>query len=150
MCGRGLLDYEIYDENDPIVKSLLHDKTSENDIYHGDACKDNSGSPKTSYYMKLNNDKVIFIPEEGCIVGRTETGAEELADCPSVSRQHLRVTPKRRIGVLIEDISKYGTLVDGKRIEKNTPVRVMSGSKITLCNVETTLMYGEEDKNETC
>ncbi len=28
MCGRGLLDYEIYDENDPIVKSLLHDKTS--------------------------------------------------------------------------------------------------------------------------
>lgn len=61
-----------------------------------------------------------------------------------MSRRHLRITPKRNVGVLIEDISTYGTLVDGNRIEKNSPVKVTAGSKVTLCNLETILAVKEE------
>ena len=50
---------------------------------------------------------------------------------------------RRNIGVLVEDISKYGTLVDGQRIVKNEPVRVAVGSKITLCNAEAELLVKE-------
>ena len=46
----------------------------------------------------------------------------------------------------IEDISSYGTLVDGQRIVKNEPVRVANGSKITLCNVEAELLVKEAAK----
>ena len=87
------------------------------------------------YIFRLENGNEIDIPEEGCIIGRTEVGAEMLAEYGAVSRQHLRVTPRRNIGVIVEDISKYGTLVDGQRIIKNSPVRVANGTKITLCNV---------------
>lgn len=100
---------------------------------------------KKEYILRLSNGKEIEIPEEGCIIGRTETGAEDLAEFPSVSRQHLRVTPKRNIGVLIEDISTYGTFVDGRKIEKYTPERVTAGAKVTLCNLDTILL--EKDVN---
>ena len=95
------------------------------------------------YYIKLSNGKEISIPDEGGVIGRTELGAEELAEYPSVSRQHIKVTVRRNIGVLIEDISKYGTFVDGQRISKNEPVRITNGSKITLCNVDAELLVKE-------
>ena len=91
------------------------------------------------YVLRMQNGAEISIPPEGGIVGRTELGAEELAEYPSVSRQHLRVVPKRNVGVLIEDLSRYGTMVDGKRIEKNSVTRVTEGARITLCNVDVTL-----------
>ena len=93
--------------------------------------------------MRLSNGKEIEIPNEGGIVGRMEIGAEELAEFPSVSRQHLRVIPRRNVGVLVEDISTYGTLVDGQRIVKNSPVRVVDGSKVTLCDVDAVLVVKE-------
>ena len=102
-----------------------------------------SDSHKKKYILRLNNGKEIEIPDEGGIVGRTEIGAEELAEFPSVSRQHLRVTPRRNVGVLVEDISTYGTLVDGQRIVKNSPVRIADGSKVTLCDVDAVLSVKE-------
>lgn len=93
--------------------------------------------------MKLDNGKEIRIPDEGGIIGRTGIGAEELAEYQSVSRQHLRVTPRRNIGILVEDISTYGTLVDGQRIVKNSPVRVAEGAKVTLTNVNVVLKVEE-------
>lgn len=143
-CGRRLVDYLTYSEDDPRVDELLkatHESAvDENNVEGNVAFSENH---KKHYALRITNEIEIVIPEEGCIIGRTEQGAEELSEYPSISRQHLRITPKRNIGVLIEDISKYGTLVDGQRIEKNTPVRVAEGSKITLCNVDTLLVAKE-------
>ncbi len=143
-CGRKLVDFLTYNEDDPRVEELMKGNaaadTSENEEK---VVSTESGSFKKRYTLRLNNGKEIEIPNEGCIVGRTETGAEELAEFPSVSRQHLRVTPRRNVGVLVEDISTYGTLVDGQRIVKNSPVRVADGTKVTLCDVETVLTVKE-------
>ena len=143
-CGRKLVDFLTYNEDDPRVEELMKGNatadTSENE---GKPVSTVSNSPKKHYVLRLDNGKEIKIPDEGGIVGRTEIGAEELAEFPSVSRQHLRVTPRRNIGVLVEDISTYGTLVDGQRIEKNSPVRVADGSKVTLCDVDTVLSVKE-------
>ena len=144
-CGRRIADFQTYGENDPIVAALMeaNAKKRDNDT-QGQTDSSESFCGSTKYVLKLTNGKEIEIPEEGCVVGRTETGAEELAEFSSVSRRHLRITPKRNVGVLIEDISTYGTLVDGNRIEKNSPVKVTAGSKVTLCNLETILAVKEE------
>ena len=143
-CGRKLVDFLTYNEDDPRVEELMKGNaasdTSENE---GKAISTESDSRKKHYVLRLNNGKEIEIPEEGGLVGRTELGAEELAEFPSVSRQHLRVTPRRNVGVLVEDISTYGTLVDGQRIVKNSPVRVADGSKVTLCDVNAVLTVKE-------
>ena len=99
------------------------------------------GSSHVSYCLKLFNGTVIPIPDEGCIIGRTANGGEELAEYGSVSRQHVRITPRRHSGVLVEDLSTYGTWVNGKKLEKNMPERATAGSQIMLCNLETTLEY---------
>lgn len=142
-CGRRLVDFLTYNEDDPRVEELMRGKADSNDSNKPvrDPKTDNRVVPV--YYLKLSNGKEIPIPDEGGIIGRTELGAEELAEFPSVSRQHIKVSVRRNIGVLIEDISSYGTLVDGHRIVKNEPVRVANGSKITLCNVEAELSIKE-------
>lgn len=148
-CGRRLVDFQTYDENDPRVEMLLQETTEQHradesrEIVQKE--KETSGH---SYALRLCNGAIIKIPDEGCIVGRTETGSEALSGFPSVSRQHLRVTPRKNIGVIIEDMSSYGTLVDGQRIAKNSPVRIAEGTKIMLCDVEAILVASEVDCND--
>lgn len=89
-----------------------------------------------TYAFQLPSGAVIPIPEGGGIIGRTELGAELLADYPSVSRQHIRVFLHETLGILVKDISSYGTIVDGIRIDKNTPTHVAENATITLCNLE--------------
>ena len=143
-CGRKLVDFLTYNEDDPRVEELMKGNASADTSDNEEkAVSTESSSHKKHYILKLNNGKEIEIPDEGGIVGRTEIGAEELAEFPSVSRQHLRVTPRRNVGVLVEDISTYGTLVDGQRIVKNSLVRVADGSKVTLCDVDAVLTVKE-------
>lgn len=143
-CGRKLVDFLTYNEDDPRVEKLIKDnvapETSEDEEKHVSI---ESNSYKKQYRLRLNNGKEIEIPNEGGIVGRTGIGAEELAEFQSISRQHLRVTPRRNIGVLVEDLSTYGTLVNGQRIKKNTPVRVVDGAKVTLSNIDAVLIVKE-------
>ena len=143
-CGRKLVDFLTYNEDDPHVEELIRGNTiTETSGNESEEVSTEFSSNKKQYVLRLNNGKEIEIPDEGGVVGRTEIGAEELAEFPSVSRHHLRVMPKRNIGVLVEDISTYGTLVDGKRIVKNTMVRVADGSKVTLCDVDAMLSVKE-------
>lgn len=143
-CGRKLIDFQTYKEDDPRVEQLVKgNAVAEASENVGKDVLTESGTYKKKYILRLNNGKEIEIPDEGGIVGRTEVGAEELAEFPSVSRQHLRVTPRRNVGVLVEDISTYGTLVDGQRIVKNSLVRVADGSKVTLCDVDAVLTVKE-------
>lgn len=143
-CGRKLVDFLTYNEDDPRVEKLIKDSAVsekfENEETHTTV---ESNSNKKRYILKLDNGKEIRIPDEGGIIGRTGIGAEELTEYQSVSRQHLRVTPRRNIGILVEDISTYGTLVDGQRIVKNSPVRVAEGAKVTLTNVNVVLKVEE-------
>lgn len=145
-CGRKLVDFLTYSEDDPRVEELLkgHENASEAEFVEESLIKENDSNAR-KYVLRLDNGTEIEIPDEGCIIGRTEVGAEALGEYPSVSRQHLRVTPRRNIGVIVEDISSYGTLVDGQRIIKNSPVRVASGTKITLCNAEMELIQKGSD-----
>ena len=144
-CGRRTVDYNTYPEGDPMVEELLRqynvDKTN-NDVGQSEVTGV-SAAADSLYSLHLENGAVINIPNEGGIVGRTEIGAEELADYPSVSRKHLKITPRRAVGVIVEDLSSYGTLIDGKRIEKNTLTRVAANSVITLCNVDAKLIVKE-------
>lgn len=143
-CGRKLVDIRTFNEDDPQVKELEKAATKSEEKTDLEALPSNEINRKRKFVLKLSNGKEIDIPDDGCIIGRTEVGAEELAEFPSVSRQHLRVIIRRNIGVIIEDISRYGTLVDGRRITKNLPVRVADGSKITLCNLEALLIVKEK------
>ena len=143
-CGRKLVDFLTYNEDDPRVEELLNKNSNQNNDVESTSSVSNESEAKPSKYaLRLNNGKEISIPDEGGIIGRTELGAEELAEFPSVSRQHIRVTVRRNIGVLIEDISSYGTLIDGQKIVKNEPVRVANGSRIALCNIEAELVVKE-------
>lgn len=144
-CGRRLVDFLTYSEDDPRVEALMRENSASNaEQAPPQPAPADVEKPSGGYYLRLSSGDEIPIPDEGGIIGRTELGAEALAAFPSVSRQHIRVIVKRNIGVLIEDISSYGTLVDGQRIVKNEPVRVAKGSKITLCNVDAELLVREE------
>lgn len=86
--------------------------------------------------VAIDNSYEIPIPPEGGIVGRIELGAEQLAHNSAVSKQHLKVIIKKRLGVFVEDISTFGTFVNGEEIIKGDQVRVSVGSRITLYNEE--------------
>ena len=123
---------------------MLNRASGEEDAEEQETPANESYFPKAiKYALQFTSGAEIIIPDEGGIIGRTELGAELLADYPSISRKHIRVIPRRNLGVIIEDISSYGTLVDGKRIDKNVPTRVTEKSTITLCDLELNLIAKE-------
>lgn len=143
-CGRRLVDFLTYNVDDPKVQELLNCAAETGSSEEEEAPASDSYSPQTTKYaLQFVSGAEIIIPDEGGIIGRTEIGAELLSDYPSVSRKHIRVIPRRNLGVIIEDMSSYGTLVDGKRIDKNVPTRVTEKSTITLCNLELNLIVKE-------
>jgi len=148
-CGRRLVDFLTYNEDDPRVEELLKASRKAEEKPEGSPegpkpeTGPSGGSGARVFALKLPDGAEIVIPPEGGIVGRTELGGEELAGYPSVSRQHIRVTPRRSAGLIVEDISKYGTLLNGQRMEKNVPARVLEGAVLTLCNVEAAVITKE-------
>lgn len=143
-CGRRLVDFLTYNVDDPKVQELLNCAAETGSSEEEEAPASDIYSPQTTKYaLQFVSGAEIIIPDEGGIIGRTEIGAELLSDYPSVSRKHIRVIPRRNLGVIIEDMSSYGTLVDGKRIDKNVPTRVTEKSTITLCNLELNLIVKE-------
>lgn len=138
-CGRITQSYITYHEDDPLVEML----SKKYALINGDLGKNDSVSEASPMGVDLVSKYVfvsvrkgfeIFIPNEGCIIGRTELGAEELADNPAVSKQHIVVTINKKFGLFIEDISKYGTLVNGREILKGSKVHIKENDEITLYN----------------
>lgn len=163
-CGRALADFETFNANIPeekeraerLQKEYLSVKngTTENaeskeKIFADSGDEDDleiiQDTKKTQYqYMlQMENGKKIPIPREGGIIGRTGIGAEELAEFGSVSRNHIRLSMVRAKCIRLEDLSKYGTWIDGVKAEKNVVSVVYPNSKIQLCNVETILIKEE-------
>lgn len=141
-CGRRLMDFQTYSEEDA-PPEIVVDKISEVVEQPKETEITSSiemGDEVINYVLRLEDGSEIAIPDEGGIVGRTEIGAEVLAPYNSVSRKHIKVIIRRNIGVMIEDLSSYGTLINGQRIERNSPIRVEKGAVITLCNVKAELI----------
>lgn len=146
-CGRSVECITAYPETDPRVAEQK--PAPEPAPEPAPPAQETAPAPVRTvgrrFALRLAGGAEIDIPEEGGEIGRTGIGGEQLAGYPSVSRRHLRVTIRRNIGVMIEDISTYGTLVNGRPIEKNMPVAVQPGAKITLCDLETELIGKEAD-----
>ncbi len=142
-CGRRLLD-QMAHGGEPPKGTTETPSAPPPSKEGGPAPAPGSVQRRVRFALRLDNGAQISIPAEGCVIGRTETGAEELAEYVSVSRKHLRVSPARH-GVMLEDLSTYGTYLDGMRLEKESPVHAVTGMRITLCNVETELISQQEE-----
>lgn len=143
-CGRELARVQTFTESEMQSKSISDENKEVSQEPDENLPVEEIATAEGRYYLLLQNGKKIIIPPEGGIIGRTEIGAEELAECPSVSRKHLKVAIHRSLGVSVIDISTYGTYINGKKLNKDEPYKVEAGSKITLCNIDTVFI----DKGE--
>ena len=142
-CGRRLISLPAFDEDSEEVKRNLQKYNpsmdeNENTISEEDECHDIQNSDSELCLVSENGER-IDIPAEGGIIGRTEIGAEILAKYPSVSKHHIKVYYTFKKALLVEDISSYGTFIDGRKMEKNLSEHVNPGAVIRLCNVDFTL-----------
>ena len=141
-----------YQEGDPQIPVLLAQFANADGNPKNDSVEDEEalkGTENTNIYVRayvlvsLIGGYEIVIPPEGGIVGRSGIGATHLMDNEAVSREHLRITPRKNAGVIIQDISTYGTKLNGKPIVPNTPMRAEVNSIITLYNEEFVLQEKE-------
>ena len=142
-CGRRLISLPAFNEDsEEVERNLKKYHSAEEDISNDDSkdFEESQTDEKDSILYLLSNDgERIDIPPEGGIIGRTGIGAEILAKYPSVSKQHIRVYYTFKKALLVEDISSYGTYLDGRKMEKNISEHVTPGVVIRLCNVDFTL-----------
>lgn len=96
--------------------------------------QDNETINRYHYTLVGDNDEKIEFDSE-ITIGRNSYGKEILVNYPDVSREHLTISPRSSgIAVTITDISTYGTYINGKKIDKNTPKMISNGAKIRLAN----------------
>ena len=151
-CSRRIRDFLTYPEDDPQVKVLLAQFSAEeskptDEETNGSGLpadeEKTSGSVMAYVLVATNGSCEIIIPPEGGVVGRSGIGAKQLAGNEAISREHLRITPRKNAGVIIQDISTYGTRLNGKPVIPNTPMRAEVNSRITLFNEEFILQEKE-------
>lgn len=85
------------------------------------------------YFEEISNGWVIDIPDDAndYIIGRSGATFSEHNWCSSVSRKHITVTVSNG-EVIIYDFSKNGTRINGKKITKEQPTKLLLGDIITL------------------
>lgn len=70
---------------------------------------------------------------EKVIFGRNSTGKQFLKDFSDVSREHFSVKPRfSGICATVTDLSRFGTFVNGERLEQHAPRTVSNGAVIQL------------------
>ena len=77
-------------------------------------------------------------PEKGYIIGRSYPEFAELADNTNVSREHCKITYRRHSHeYYVEDMrSNNGTYVNTKRLEPNSPEKLLDGAVLTICGIK--------------
>ena len=136
-CGRTITGCPVIDIEE-LEEEISFEQSSDTiaDAVDSDICEEEA-SEKSSFVLASENGDTIEIPNNGGIIGRTEIGAEILAKYPSVSRKHIKIIPSFvDNGIMVEDISQFGTFCDGEQLEKDNPTAVFEGSTLTLCNVD--------------
>jgi hypothetical protein len=128
-CNRSLFGFSVMDEEAVGYKSNDFDLTVEN--------TDSFREEHTIRFTleSMDGKQKIEIPYEGCSIGRASHGSEFLQNKKSVSREHI-VVKYWKMGLLVEDISKFGTYVDDRLILKNSPMLVLDGQIVRLYNIE--------------
>ena len=144
-CNRRIRDFLTYKEDDPQIKILVDQYTAAESVA-SDMPKEeidvtivsekSSGGVRAYVLVSVSKGYEIVIPPEGGVIGRSGIGAQQLVGNEAISRDHLRITPRKNAGVIIQDISTYGTKLNGKPIVPNTPMRAEVNSRITLYNEE--------------
>lgn len=135
-CGRITQSYSTYSADDPLVKMLSEKYKSiirdENKMHYEK--REMYESTVNYYLVSVRKGYEIIIPQDGGVIGRTEIGAENLADNPAISKKHIIVVINKRLGMFIEDISRFGTSINGRRILKGNKVHVNVDDEIMLYN----------------
>ncbi len=143
-CGRNTTGYITYSENEVINlnNSSTHyeNKTNTNNKVNNIYNSNNNSAYKLVLKSKNEHEVEIEIPSEGAVLGRSSLGSNYLLNFPSVSREHCRIIPKEGIGAIVEDLSSYGTFINGNKLTKYTPVCAKVNSEIMLYNVRFTLL----------
>ncbi len=134
-CQRDLLEVSTMDEN----KDEVGASGEENEEAEEGGGRQPLPSSDVTYLFSLedtNGKYSIDIPPCGGILGREALGAEYFSNNMAVSRKHIRVTYRDHMGVMVEDISKFGTYVNGELLMKGSPIHVFNNDIIRLYNVE--------------
>ena len=122
-------------------RSLLNvigvDEDAEDDVPSAaeETSASREGSATESFFYSLDavdGSGTIYIPRSGCIVGRANLGAEMLGSHRAVSREHIKVLYRGHVGLSIEDISKYGTYINGEQMVKGSIRIARDGDIIRL------------------
>lgn len=130
VCGRSLLDVatqqgdaEVLDAPLPQeVEPMLQQKES------------------GFYLVAVDGSGSFDLPEEGGIVGRSRIGADVLARHLPVSREHFQYVCRGKIGIQLEDCSKFGTWLNGVQLTKGDPTFVKVESIVKLYDFEMQLL----------
>lgn len=136
-CGRSLLEVSVTDEED---------EAEEQESAREAEPAEEPEEEQFFYSLDtLDGKSRIVIPAEGAVIGRAALGAELLAEHRAVSREHIYVAYRGRIGLQIEDRSKFGTFVNGEQMIKGTAKFARDGDVIRLYNFELKVKRHEED-----
>lgn len=148
-CGRRIRDFITYLQDDPQVEAFLEQYSSGVPVLSGVASVAEESQPQEVNHIKAyvlaaaDGSYEIVIPPEGGIIGRGGIGAEQLAKNDAISREHLRITPRRNSGVIIQDVSTYGTKLNGLPVIPDSPIKAELNSIITLYDEELLLLEKE-------
>ncbi len=136
-CGRSLLEFSVVDE----------DLIEENEVEDEGTTPSEDIALEQLYYSLDTPDGTaqIIIPSSGGIVGRNALGADILESDHAISREHIKVSYRGRIGLLIEDISKYGTFINGEQLVKGANKFAREGDIIKLYDFELIVRRHEEE-----
>jgi len=128
-CKRDLRDYSIIDESEEEVEatSEVPEEGNEEAV---------SCAEIRFFLTAVNGDYSVEIPKEGAVIGRNALCADFLSCHKAVSRQHIKITCKQRMGVIIEDISKFGTFINGEQLMKGAVKFARPGDIIKLYDCE--------------
>ena len=99
--------------------------------------------PLGFYLYSAKYGITIPIPEGESIIGRAAVGKNELEKFISISREHLQVKNKGEY-LLIKDISRYGTSLDGTLISDNEEHFAIYNASIKLHKIEFKLLRKEQ------
>ena len=143
-CGRHLFEKPILDEADLPSEEL-------------DVAEDADPEPQTQtedvYTYSLDavdGSYTIAIPPEGGIVGRQHLGREHFVNNSAISRAHLEVAPRGKLGVSVTDVSRYGTTVGSEQLIKDITKLIRPGTIVKLYETELLLVrHKENDDGET-
>ena len=140
-CGRHLFEKPILDEADlpdeepdaaEKIESELQPPTEDVCTYSLDA---------------VDGSFSIAIPPSGGIVGRQHLGMEHFVDNSAISRAHLEVAPRGKLGVGVTDVSRFGTTVGSERLIRDITKLIRPGTIVKLYETELLLVRHKENND---